>query len=250
MNHDLKIIPVINKIDLTHARVEEVMLEMEQVLGIKPEDVIKVSAKSGIGIDGLLRAIVERIPQPVGDQNKPLQAMVFDSHYDDYRGAITYVRLIDGTVQKGQKVRFLKAASTMEVLELGQFVPGRKACDKLTAGEVGYLICNIKSLADVHIGDTVTIPGDLAAPALAGYKQPKRMVYCGLYPSDGQDFEELRDALQRLSINDPSFEFEPERAMHSVSVSVVASWVCCTWRSCNNAWNKKPTSIWCRPRRT
>ncbi len=210
MSHELKIIPVINKIDLNHARPEEVTREMEQVLGIDPDDILRASAKSGIGIDELLQAVVRRIPAPTGDPKKPLQAMVFDSHYDDYRGAITYVRLIDGTVTKGQKVRFLKAATTLEVVELGQFVPGRKACEKLEAGEVGYLICNIKSLSDVHIGDTVTIPGDDAAPALPGYQRPKRMVYCGLYPSDGQDFEELRDALERLSINDPSFEFEPE----------------------------------------
>jgi GTP-binding protein LepA len=210
MSHDLKIIPVINKIDLSHARPDEVTQEMEQVLGIDPDDIVRVSAKSGIGIEALMTAIVERIPQPPSEIDKPLQAMVFDSHYDDYRGAITYVRLMQGAVERGQKVRFLRAQATLEALELGQFVPHRKACDRLEAGEVGYMICNIKSLADVHIGDTVTIPGDGGAPPVSGYKTPKRMVYCGLYPSDGQDFEELRDALEKLSINDPSFEFEPE----------------------------------------
>lgn len=210
MEHDLKIIPVINKIDLVHARVPEVLEEMNQVLGIDPDDVIKVSGKTGIGVPDLIRAIVERVPPPKGDSSRPLQAMVFDSHYDDYRGAITYVRVMDGTVNKGHKVRFLRAGITYEALEIGQFAPNRKAVNQLSAGQVGYLICNIKSLGDVHIGDTVTIPGDHGAPALEGYQEPRRMVYCGLYPSDGQDFSELRDALERLSINDPSFEFEPE----------------------------------------
>lgn len=210
MEHNLTIIPVINKIDLVHARVSEVLEEMNQVLGIDPDDVVKVSGKTGIGVDGLIRAIIERIPPPKGDRNKPLQAMVFDSHYDDYRGAITYVRVMEGTATKGQKVRFLRAGVSHEALEIGQFAPNRKAVQQLSAGQVGYLICNIKSLGDVHIGDTVTIPGDHGAPALEGYQEPKRMVYCGLYPSDGQDFTELRDALERLSINDPSFEFAPE----------------------------------------
>lgn len=210
MEHDLKIIPVINKIDLVHARVPEVLEEMNQVLGIDPDEVAKVSGKTGIGVPDLIRAIVERVPPPTGDHNKPLQAMVFDSHYDDYRGAITYVRVMEGTVTKGQKVRFLRAGVTYEALEIGQFAPNRKPVNQLSAGQVGYLICNIKSLSDVHIGDTVTIPGDHGAPALEGYQEPRRMVYCGLYPSDGQDFSELRDALERLSINDPSFEFEPE----------------------------------------
>lgn len=210
MDHDLKIIPVINKIDLNHARVDEVATEMEQVLGIDPEEIVKCSGKAGIGIDELLTAIIERIPAPSGEIEKPLQAMVFDSHYDDYRGAITYVRLMQGEVKRGDKVRFYRAGVNYEVLELGQFVPERKPVDKLRAGEVGYLICNIKSLKDVRIGDTVVHANDETVQPLEGYQPPKRMVYCGLYPSDGQDFSELRDALEKLSINDPSFEFAPE----------------------------------------
>lgn len=210
LEHDLTIIPVINKIDLTYARPDEVADEMEQSLGVEATDCIRVSAKAGIGIDELLRAIVEKIPAPGGSVDAPLQGMVFDSHYDDFRGAITYVRIMNGTVKRGQKIRFLRHGTVHEVVELGQFAPNRVACDQLSAGQVGYLICNIKSLKDVHIGDTVTIPGDNAAKPLAGYMRPKRMVYCGLFPSDGQDFTELRDALEKLSINDPSFEFEPE----------------------------------------
>lgn len=210
MEHDLKIIPVINKIDLVHARVDEVLEEMEQSLGIDPADVIKCSGKTGIGVPELIEAIIERIPAPGGDPDAALQAMVFDSHYDDYRGAITYVRLMQGTVRKNEKLSFLRAGTQHEAIEIGQFVPNRKAVDSLRAGQVGYLIGNIKSLKEVHIGDTVTVAGPGAAPALPGYDQPKRMVYCGLYPSDGQDFSELRDALEKLSINDPSFEFQPE----------------------------------------
>jgi GTP-binding protein LepA len=210
MEHDLAVVPVLNKVDLKHARADEVIAEMESVLAINPDDVLRCSGKTGIGTEELLAAIIERVPPPTGDPDAPLQAMVFDSHYDEFRGAITYVRLINGTVRKGQKIRFIRAATTHEVVELGQFVPQRRACQELQAGQVGYLICNIKSLGQIHVGDTVSIPGDGAAEPLEGYRVPQRMVYCGLYPSDGQDFEELRDALTKLSINDPSFEFEPE----------------------------------------
>ncbi|MFN9200567.1 MAG: translation elongation factor 4, partial [Planctomycetaceae bacterium] len=210
LNQDLAIVPVINKVDLVHARVDEVLLEMEQSLAIDPAEVIRASAKTGIGIDDLLAAIVERIPPPNGDPGAVLRAMIFDSHYDSYRGAITYVRLVDGTIRKGQKIRFLRTGATHEVLELGQFVPQRRACAARVAGQVGYLVCNIKDVKQVHIGDTVTIPGDHAAPALPGYKPPQRMVYCGLYPSEGENFEELRDSLEKLAINDPSFEYAPE----------------------------------------
>ncbi len=210
MEHDLHIIPVINKIDLTHARPDEVAEEMMHSLGTDPDDCVRVSAKTGEGVAALVDAIVDRIPAPSGDPQATLQAMVFDSNYDDYRGAITYVRVMQGTVRKGQKIKFLRAGTTHEVVELGQFAPQRVARDELVAGQVGYLICNIKSIGDVHIGDTVSIAGDSPAPALPGYARPKRMVYCGLFPSDGQNFSDLRDALERLAVNDPSFEFEPE----------------------------------------
>ena len=210
MNSGLHIVPFINKIDLQNARTDEVLLEMEHSLAIDSRDVLKGSAKAGLGIQELLDAVIDRVPPPSGDPEGVLQAMVFDSHYDDYRGCITYVRLMNGSVKKGQKVRFLRTGSVHEVVDLGQFVPGPKPCDSLSAGQVGYITCNIKSLTMVHIGDTISIPGDNAAAPLPGYKEPKRMVYCGLYPSDGQDFTELREALEKLSMNDPSFDFEPE----------------------------------------
>jgi len=210
MEAGLTIVPVLNKIDLSQARPEEVIGEMEAVLGIDPQQVLRSSGKTGAGVPELLQAIVQRIPPPQADPQQPLQAMVFDSHYDEYRGAITYVRVMQGLVRKGQKVQFLKGGCTQEVLELGQFRPQRQPCALLSAGQVGYLITNLKSLAAVHIGDTVTLPGEQAAPLLPGYQEPKRMVYCGLYPADGESFEALREALARLAINDPSFEFQPE----------------------------------------
>ncbi len=210
LEHDLTIVPVLNKVDLKHARPDEVITEMESVLAIDPKEVLRCSGKTGEGAQELLRAIIQRVPPPSGDPDAPLQAMVFDSHYDEYRGAITYVRVMNGTVRKGQKIRFLRAGTTHDIVELGQFVPQRRPCDELSAGQVGYLICNIKSLGQIHIGDTVATTGEDAAKPLPGYRAPQRMVYCGLYPSDGQDFEELREALNKLAINDPSFEFEPE----------------------------------------
>jgi GTP-binding protein LepA len=210
MNSNLTIVPAINKIDLVHARTEEVLREVEQTLAIDPETVLKCSGKSGIGIEELMAAIIDRVPPPQGDPEEVLQAMVFDCHYDEYRGAVTYVRVMNGRVKRGQKIRFVQVNQTYEVIECGQFAPGQRPCDSLQAGQVGYLICNIKSLSEVKIGDTVTIPGDKGAPPLQGYKEPKRMVYCGLYPSNGQDFTELRDALEKLNVNDPSFEYVPE----------------------------------------
>lgn len=210
MNQELEIVPVINKIDLKHQRADDVAIEMEQTLGVELDNIVRVSAKSGIGISELVESIVKTVPPPKGSKDAPTQAMVFDSHYDPYRGAITYVRIMNGRIKKGDKIRFMKDGSEHDVLELGQFTPRQRAADSLHAGQVGYLICNIKSLDMVHIGDTVCQAGDNRAVALPGYQAPKRMVYCGLFPSDGQDVNELRDALNRLAINDPSFEFEPE----------------------------------------
>ncbi len=210
MEHDLTIVPVMNKIDLVHARPDEVRTEMEQSLAVEPDEVLGCSAKTGMGCDDVLAAIVDRVPAPEGDPNATLQAMVFDAHYDEFRGAITYVRIMNGTVKKGQRIKFLQQGTVHDIIELGHFAPHREPAEQLSAGQVGYLICNIKSLGNVHIGDTVSVATDEPAEALTGYQEPKRMVFCGLYPSDGQDFKQLRDALDKLQINDPSFEFAPE----------------------------------------
>ncbi len=209
LEQELVIIPVINKIDLRHQRADEVAQEMEQVLGIDPSEIIRCSAKAGIGIEELIDAIIDRVPAPITNREGNLQAMVFDSHYDEYRGTVTYVRMMNGQVSKGQKIQFRATKSIFEVQELGHFSPKKSPRPKLAGGQVGYLICNIKSLDDVQIGDTVIKPNS-DTPALPGYVEPMRMVYCGLYPSDGQDFSELRDALTKLRLNDPSFEFQPE----------------------------------------
>lgn len=210
IDHNLEIIPVINKIDLQYQRSEEVAEELEHALGVDLHKLVKVSAKTGLNVDQLIAAIIRYVPPPQGDENGLLQALVFDSHYDDFRGAITYVRMKNGSIKKGDKIHFVKGGTTHEVLDVGQFRPKQTPCASLKAGQVGYLVCNIKSLDLVHIGDTITGLGKNAAEALPGYQSPKRMVYCGLYPSDGQDFTELRDALTKLSINDPSFDFMPE----------------------------------------
>lgn len=210
IEHELTVVPVMNKVDLVHARPDEVREEMEQTLGVEPEEVLGCSAKTGVGCEEVLAAIIDRIPHPSGDPKATLQAMVFDAHYDEFRGAITYIRVMNGTVKKGQKIKFLQQGTTHEIIELGHFTPLRTAADQLSAGQVGYLICNIKSLGHVHVGDTISVVGDDPAEVLPGYEEPKRMVFCGLYPSDGQDFKQLRDALDKLAINDPSFEFEAE----------------------------------------
>jgi GTP-binding protein LepA len=210
MEHDLTIVPVMNKVDLIHARPDEVKAEMEHTLAVHPEEVLGCSAKTGLGCKEILDAVIERVPAPIGDPKGPLQAMIFDAVYDEFRGAITYIRVMNGEIKKGQRIKFLQQGTVHEVLELGHFVPHRKMSTKLSAGQVGYLICNIKSLDKVHVGDTVSTPDGAADLKLPGYQEPKRMVFCGLYPSDGQDFKQLREALDKLVINDPSFEFAPE----------------------------------------
>ncbi|MCO6044166.1 translation elongation factor 4 [Aeoliella sp. ICT_H6.2] len=210
IEHDLEIVPVLNKIDLTHARPDEVKEEIEHTLGLDATEAIGCSAKTGLNCDQVIKAVIDRIPPPTGDPKAPLQAMVFDSVYDEFRGAIIFVRVMNGTVKKGARIKFLQAGTEHDVVELGQKTPKRTAKPSLSAGQVGYMVCNIKSLGQVHIGDTVTVARGEQAKALPGYEEPKRMVFCGLYPSDGQDFETLREALGKLQVNDPSFVFEPE----------------------------------------
>ncbi len=211
--HDLKIIPVINKIDLPSARPEEVMEEMEQTLGIDPAEVILASAKTGQGIDEILEAIVERIPAPSGSEDAPLKALVFDSVFDNYRGVIIYVRIFDGRIKPGERIRMLRAGREYEVQEVGTFRPKMTHSKERFAGETGYVIANIKDLGEVRVGDTVTHVESASAEAvkpLPGYKEPQQMVFCGLYPSSDTSYESLRGALDRLRLNDSSFSYEPE----------------------------------------
>ncbi|WP_166830802.1 translation elongation factor 4 [Thalassoroseus pseudoceratinae] len=207
---DLELVPVINKIDLPVVRIDEVMEEIETVLGLDPFESIKCSAKTGLGVQDVLGAIVERIPPPSGKPEDPLRALVFDSKYDGFRGVVTYVRVVEGTIEVGQKIQFMKAGTVNEVIELGQFRPHQVECDKLGPGQVGYILTGIKDLSTVHVGDTVCHPERKPEKALPGYQTPQQMVFCGMYPIDATDFEKLRGELQKLGMNDASFSFQPE----------------------------------------
>jgi GTP-binding protein LepA len=210
MESELAIVPVLNKVDLSTARPDEVIAEMQSALGIEPADVLRCSAKTGLGVDEVLAAIVERIPAPKGDPGDPLRALVFNSHFDTYKGVVVYVRVKEGVLRKGQKVRLLRGGTEHEVTELGQFRPAPTPCDELAAGQVGFFTAQIKQITDVHIGDTVTDAARPAGEALPGYKEPKPMVFSGLYPVENADYEVLREALAKLRLNDSSFVYQPE----------------------------------------
>jgi GTP-binding protein LepA len=210
MEHDLVMVPVLNKIDLPVARPDDVIAEMNTALGIDPVDVLRASGKTGIGIDEVLAAIIERVPAPPGDPNAPLKALVYNSHFDTYKGVVVYVRVKEGALRKGQRIRLLRGGTEHEVIEMGQFRPAPTPCEELGTGQVGFFMAQIKTLSDVHIGDTVTdaaIPTDTPLP---GYKEPKPMVFSGLYPSNNNDFETLRESLAKLKLNDSSFTYQPE----------------------------------------
>jgi GTP-binding protein LepA len=210
INGNLEIIPVVNKIDLPVTRIDEVLDEVETVLGLDASDALRVSAKVGLNIETVFEAIIRRIPQPKGTAGRPLKALVFDSKYDNYRGVITYIRLFEGSVRRGDKIRFMREGMVSDVLELGQFRPNMKPCEELGPGQVGYILTGLKELSKVTVGDTVTLFHEPAAEPLPGYQKPKQMVFCGMYPIDATDFENLREELQKLSMNDSSFSFVPE----------------------------------------
>ena len=211
LDHDLDVFPVINKIDLQSAQPQEVKDEIEDIIGIEAQDAPLISAKNGIGIEDVLEAVVTKIPAPDGDSSKPLKALIFDSIYDSYRGVIVFVRVRDGVIKKGTKVRFMSTMAEQEVVEVGYFGPGRFIpCDELSAGMVGYFTASIKNIQDSRVGDTVTDVDNPCEEALPGYKRVMPMVYCGLYPADSSHYPELRDALEKLQLNDASLFFEPE----------------------------------------
>jgi GTP-binding protein LepA len=212
MEHDLTLVPVLNKIDLLVARPAEVMAEMEQALGIRPDEVLKASGKTGIGVDEVLAALIARIPAPPGDPEAPLKALVYNSHFDTYKGVVVYVRVKEGTIRKGQRIRLMRGNTEHEIIELGQFRPAPTTCTELSTGQVGYFMAQIKTLSDVHIGDTVTDALRPAETALPGYKEPQPMVFSGLYPVNNKDFEALREALAKLRLNDASFTYLPENS--------------------------------------
>ncbi|MFZ9858960.1 MAG: translation elongation factor 4 [Roseiflexaceae bacterium] len=212
MEHDLEIIPVLNKIDLPGAHPDFVAAEVERILGVPAEDVLRASAKNGIGIKEILDAVVERVPHPQGDPAKPVRALIFDSHYDVYKGVIAYVRVVEGELRGNSKVRFMTSAVDADVLEIGYFHPTMVAVDSLGPGEVGYIATGLKQIGDVQVGDTVTLTNNPATEALPGYRHAKPVVFAGLYPVESNQYTELREALEKLALNDAALTFSPEKS--------------------------------------
>jgi len=214
VDHDLELVPVINKIDLPSARPDFVKNEIENVIGIEAQDAPLISAKQGIGIEDVLEKIVEMVPAPSGDDTNPLQALIFDSYYDAYKGVIVYVRIKEGTVKKDDIIRFMATGKEFSVVEVGYLSPlGTIQSDKLSAGEVGYIAASIKNVTDARVGDTVTTVENPAKTPLPGYKKVNPMVFCGIYTADGSKFPDLREALEKLQLNDASLTFEPETSI-------------------------------------
>ncbi|MES5956815.1 elongation factor 4 [Bacillus fungorum] len=210
LDNNLEILPVINKIDLPSADPERVRQEVEDVIGLDASEAVLASAKAGIGIEEILEQIVEKVPAPAGDSEDPLQCMIFDSLYDPYRGVIAYIRVVNGTVKVGDKVRMMATGKEFEVTEVGVFTPKTTQRDELTVGDVGFLAASIKNVGDTRVGDTITHAKRPAAEPLAGYRKLNPMVFCGLYPIDSARYNDLRDALEKLELNDSALEFEPE----------------------------------------
>lgn len=214
LDHDLDVMPVINKIDLPSAEPERVIHEIEDIIGIEAEDAPQISAKTGLNVEDVLEAVVHKIPAPHGDPEAPLQALIFDSIYDSYRGVIVFMRIMEGTVKKGTTIRMMATGAQAEVVEVGYFGAGQFIpCEELSAGMVGYLTASLKNVRDTRVGDTVTSVANPCAEPLPGYKKVNPMVYCGLYPADGAKYPDLRDALEKLQLNDASLQFEPETSI-------------------------------------
>ncbi|MBT2582354.1 translation elongation factor 4 [Planococcus sp. ISL-109] len=210
LDNDLEILPVINKIDLPAADPERVRQEVEDVIGLDASEAVLASAKAGIGIEEILEQIVEKVPPPTGDPAAPLKALIFDSLYDPYRGVVAYIRIMDGTVKPGDKIKMMASGNEFEVVEAGVFTPKVTLRDELTVGDVGFLTAAIKNVADSRVGDTITLANNPAEQALPGYRRLNPMVYCGLYPIDTSKYNDLRDALEKLELNDAALQFEPE----------------------------------------
>ena len=210
LENNLEIIPVLNKIDLPGAEPERVIGEIEEIIGLDCSGAILASAKEGIGIDQILEAIVSRVPLPQDTVSEPLRALIFDSYYDSYRGVIVYFRVMDGTVKKGDRIRLMASGKEFEIDELGVLSPTQKQVEELHAGEVGYVAAAIKAVADARVGDTITLAAKPAHAALPGYTEAKPMVFCGMFPIDADQFEDLRDALEKLKLNDAALQYEPE----------------------------------------
>ncbi|MDD6887090.1 MAG: translation elongation factor 4, partial [bacterium] len=213
VDNGLEVMPVINKIDLPSAQPELVIHEIEDVIGIPAEDAPCISAKSGLHVEQVLAQIVDKVPAPTGDASAPLKALIFDCYYDNYKGALSYVRVVDGVVRAGDRIRSMATGNEFDVTEVGVFLPQLKPAAELSAGEVGYIAASIKSVAETKVGDTITNAERPAKAPLPGYKQVNPMVFCGIYPADGAHYDDLRDALDKLKLNDASLSFEPETSV-------------------------------------
>ena len=213
LEHNLETVPVINKIDLPSARPEEVRHEVEEIIGLDASYAPLVSAKMGIGIDEVLEAVVKYVPPPTGDENAPLQALIFDAFYDNYKGAICFIRVMQGRLKTGMRMRLMAGKGEFDVVEVGTFRPGYAPCEELLPGDVGYVSASIKDVRDTRVGDTITDASNPAETALPGYRQVTPMVFCGIYPADGADYPDLKDALEKLRMNDASLSFEPETSV-------------------------------------
>lgn len=212
LDNNLEILPVINKIDLPSARPEEVKEEIEEVIGLPADEAPLISAKEGINIDKVLEQIIKNVPCPKGSEDKPLKALIFDSYYDNFKGAISFVRIFDGEVKAGTKIKMMETGKTYEVTEVGVFTPAMKSVEKLEAGDVGYIAASIKNVADTKVGDTITLAENGALEALPGYKSVQPVVFCGIFLTDGSKFNDLKDALEKLKLNDASLVFTPENS--------------------------------------
>jgi GTP-binding protein LepA len=210
LENDLVVVPVVNKIDMPSAQIERVVLDLCELIGVSEEEVLLASAKEGIGVDEILRAVVHRIPPPKGDAQAPLRALIFDSSYDKYRGAIPYIRVVDGAIRAGQEIKFFSSGGRYEVAEVGRLRLGMKPVDELGVGQVGYVVASIRRVADARVGDTITLAQRPARAPLPGYREVKPMVFSGLYPTDTEQYPELRDALERLQLNDAALQYQPE----------------------------------------
>ncbi|WP_152392120.1 translation elongation factor 4 [Paenibacillus guangzhouensis] len=210
LDNNLEILPVINKIDLPSADPDRVKEEIEEVIGLDASEAVHASAKAGIGIKEILEQVVQKVPAPTGDPDQPLRALIFDSHYDAYKGVIVYVRVLDGAIRAGSKIKFMATDKTFEVIEVGAFMPRMGIVDELSVGDVGFVVAGIKNVKDTRVGDTITDAKNPAPEPLPGYRRINPMVYCGLYPIESSDYTDLREALEKLELNDASLRFEPE----------------------------------------
>lgn len=210
LDSDLAIIPVVNKIDLPSARPDEVVEEITNLLGIDPDDVIKISAKSGMNVEAVLERVVERVPPPKGDANAPLRALIFDSHYDSYKGVVAYVRVMEGRMTNTDVIRIMSNNLDLRPVEIGVFAPEMRTVTELSDGEVGYIATGLKTVSECRVGDTITLAKSTASNPLPGYRHPKPMVFAGIYPVDGEDYPDLRDSIEKLQLNDAALEFVPE----------------------------------------